>query len=73
MAGAGDRGGAPHAAIEQALWDLAGRALGQPVYRLLGGYRERIDAYASTPVLADIKSIYNRHEATAAGFSVFRF
>ena len=25
------------------------------------------------PVLADIKSIYNRHEAAAAGFSVFRF
>lgn len=25
------------------------------------------------PVLADIKSIYNRHEAAAAGFTVFRF
>ncbi len=25
------------------------------------------------PVLADIKSLYNRHAATAAGFSVFRF
>lgn len=25
------------------------------------------------PVLADIKSIYNRHETAAAGFTVFRF
>ncbi|MBS7777376.1 mandelate racemase family protein [Acidovorax sp. CCYZU-2555] len=36
------------AAIEQALWDLAGRALGQPVYRLLGGYRDKVPAYGST-------------------------
>jgi UDP-N-acetyl-D-galactosamine dehydrogenase len=27
----------------------------------------------SRPVLADIKSLYNRHEAVAAGFTVFRF
>jgi UDP-N-acetyl-D-glucosamine/UDP-N-acetyl-D-galactosamine dehydrogenase len=27
----------------------------------------------SQPVLADIKSLYNRHEAVAAGFTVFRF
>ncbi len=36
------------AAIEQALWDLAGRVLGQPVYRLLGGYRDKVPAYGST-------------------------
>jgi L-alanine-DL-glutamate epimerase-like enolase superfamily enzyme len=34
--------------IDMALWDLAGRALGQPVYKMLGGYRERVPAYAST-------------------------
>jgi len=34
--------------IDIALWDLLGRALGQPVWRLLGGrFRERIPAYAS--------------------------
>ena len=33
--------------IETALWDLAGRAMGVPVYRLLGGkYRDRIRLYA---------------------------
>lgn len=35
-------------AIDLALWDLAGRYLNQPVYKLLGGYRSKIPAYAST-------------------------
>jgi galactonate dehydratase len=34
--------------IEMACWDIVGKALGQPVYRLLGGaVRERIPAYAN--------------------------
>lgn len=36
------------AMVEMACWDLMGQALGQPVYRLLGGaVRERIKAYAN--------------------------
>ncbi len=34
--------------IDIALWDLAGRATGLPVYKLLGGSREKVPAYAST-------------------------
>jgi L-rhamnonate dehydratase len=35
-------------AVDNALWDLRGRALGVPVYRLLGGpTRERAEVYAS--------------------------
>jgi L-alanine-DL-glutamate epimerase-like enolase superfamily enzyme len=34
--------------VDVALWDLAGKALGMPVHRLLGGFRESIPAYAST-------------------------
>lgn len=35
------------AGIDQALWDLKGKALGQPVHRLLGGpLREKIRAYS---------------------------
>ena len=35
------------AAIDVALWDIKGKALGQPVYKLLGGFRDRIATYAS--------------------------
>jgi L-alanine-DL-glutamate epimerase-like enolase superfamily enzyme len=34
------------AGIDIALWDLVGRAVGQPVWRLLGAQRERVPAYA---------------------------
>lgn len=34
--------------IEHALWDIAGKATGQPVYNLLGGkYRDKIRVYAN--------------------------
>ena len=36
------------ASVETALWDLAGRSLGMPVWRLLGGYRDKVPAYGST-------------------------
>ncbi len=35
------------AAIDVALWDIKGKALGQPVYKLLGGFRDRVPTYAS--------------------------
>lgn len=34
--------------IDIALWDLAGKRLGASVSQLLGGYRDRVPAYAST-------------------------
>ena len=33
-------------AVDIALWDLYGKATGQPVWRLLGGYRDRVTVYA---------------------------
>ncbi|KQW01569.1 mandelate racemase family protein [Rhizobacter sp. Root1221] len=36
------------AVFDQALWDLAGRALKTPVYKLIGGYRDKVPAYGST-------------------------
>ncbi len=35
-------------AVDLALWDLAGRYLNQPVHKLLGAYRDKVPAYAST-------------------------
>jgi L-talarate/galactarate dehydratase len=53
LAGAGNwvgPGGLLHIAIaplDIALWDAAAKTLGQPLYRLLGGHRDRVPAYAS--------------------------
>ena len=36
--------------VEMALWDLAGKACGVPVYQMLGGrYRDKVRLYADTP------------------------
>lgn len=42
------------ATVDQALWDLAGRKLGMPVWKLLGGARDRVPAYGSTMCGDDI-------------------
>lgn len=34
------------AAVDTALWDLRGRQLGEPLWRLLGGHEPRVKAYA---------------------------
>jgi D-galactarolactone cycloisomerase len=36
------------ASVDIALWDLIGKAIGQPLYKLWGGERERVLVYAST-------------------------
>ena len=38
-------------AVDVALWDLAARAAGVPVHRLMGSYRDSVPAYASSAVL----------------------
>jgi D-galactarolactone cycloisomerase len=57
------------AAVDTALWDLAGKALGAPVATLLGGSAERIAAYAS---LGELRPPGQRaddaHALVAAGF-----
>lgn len=36
------------AVVDLALWDLAGRHIGIPAHKLLGGFRDKVLAYAST-------------------------
>ena len=59
--------------IDIALWDLCGKALGQPVSRLLGGnYRDRIKPYAS--ILFDDPPLLREklHEQLARGFRAIK-
>jgi len=59
--------------IDIALWDLLGKATGQPVGRLLGGrYRERVQPYAS--LLMDEPEILKSHLASvkSQGFKAFK-
>jgi L-alanine-DL-glutamate epimerase-like enolase superfamily enzyme len=41
--------------IDMALWDIAGKQAGLPVWKLLGGFRESIPAYASTVTYSSIE------------------
>jgi L-alanine-DL-glutamate epimerase-like enolase superfamily enzyme len=52
--------------IDQALWDLAGRKLGLPVWKLLGGARDRVPAYGSTMCGDDIEGGLRTPEDYAA-------
>lgn len=52
----GDHGrqGGGVSGVEVALWDLAGKAYGVPVYQLLGGkYRDKVRIYVDTPTVTD--------------------
>ena len=52
-------------AMDLALWDICGKKCGQPVYKLLGGYREKVPAYGSIMVGDDIKGGLDTPEAYA--------
>lgn len=59
--------------IDIALWDLLGKAAGQPVSRLLGGrYKERVQPYAS--ILMDEPTKLKEHllSVKAQGFRAFK-
>jgi L-alanine-DL-glutamate epimerase-like enolase superfamily enzyme len=43
--------------IDIALWDIIGQATKTPLYRLLGGYRDTLDVYASAGFYAGDKSV----------------
>jgi L-alanine-DL-glutamate epimerase-like enolase superfamily enzyme len=58
-------------AIEMALWDLAGKAYGAPIYQMLGGkFRDRIRCYADTDESHDPK-VYGQRlsERAKQGFT----
>lgn len=43
------------AGLEMALWDIIGKAAGQPVYKLMGACKDRLPVYAATSRLLEIE------------------
>ncbi|MBV9356367.1 MAG: enolase [Chloroflexi bacterium] len=60
--------------VDLALWDLAGRALELPVYKLLGGARDRVKAYASTYPNVGSPEQYAEHalDCQRAGYLAYK-
>jgi galactonate dehydratase len=59
--------------IDQALWDIAGKAYGQPVYKLLGGaVRDRVRVYARSD-LGLASHLDEINAAVSEGFTAFKF
>lgn len=72
----GDHGrqGGGVSAVEMALWDLAGKAYGVPLYQLLGGkYRDEVRIYVDTPTVSDPRAFAERMQGRVEqGFTVLK-
>jgi len=59
--------------LEIALWDIAGKAAGQPIHRLLGSRRDRLLVYAATSRLLDTETLVQEGlELQAQGFRAIK-
>ncbi len=59
--------------VEIALWDIIGKATGQPVYKLLGGGSDRLKAYASTGELRGTEArVESAKQIVSEGFRALK-
>ncbi|MFC7620701.1 enolase C-terminal domain-like protein [Microlunatus sp. GCM10028923] len=59
--------------VDLAAWDLAGKLAGWPLWRLLGGFRTSIDAYASTVTYGSIDEYLDvADQVLARGFRAIK-
>lgn len=63
-------------ALDIALWDLYGKACGEPVWRLLGGYRQQVPAYAdgigyAKQTVEQVAALVEKH--AGLGFESIKF
>ncbi|MDF2998895.1 MAG: Mandelate racemase/muconate lactonizing enzyme-like protein [Xanthobacteraceae bacterium] len=60
-------------AVDVALWDLAGKIAGLPIYRLIGGHRAAVPAYASSPGHVEISEyVEEALETKARGYHAYK-
>lgn len=60
-------------AIDNCLWDIAGKAVGMPVYKILGAYRDRVLAYASSQHLKTLDEfVASALKCKAEGFKAYK-
>jgi L-alanine-DL-glutamate epimerase-like enolase superfamily enzyme len=60
-------------AMNNCLWDILGKAVDLPVYRILGAYRDRVRAYASSQHLRTVEEFVEdvRH-AKSQGYTAYK-
>ena len=60
-------------ALDVALWDIAGKVAGLPIHQLIGSYRDRIPAYASSQILDSAAAYVEQAQSYRdAGWSAYK-
>ena len=60
-------------AIDNCLWDILGKAVNLPVYQLLGAYKDRVRAYASSQHLKTVDDfVADLQHAKGGGFTAYK-
>jgi len=72
--GTGTLGANVHAAAcDFILWDILGKAVNRPIYKILGGTKDKVLAYASSQHLATVEDyVPDVLKAKAAGFKAYK-